>query len=280
MKTIETLVDDIFSLFDPNTGHEVNETNLDKFAENLKDTIRKRLGERDKNSPALRFSSLGRPDRQVWYEAQGYAKEDMQAKTYYKFLYGDVIEELMLFLVKEAGHVVTDEQRTVECEGVLGHIDCIIDGTVVDVKSASPYGYQKFKQGTVIENDPFGYIAQLSGYANVLTPGKEAAFLAFDKVSGDICVSKVSASIIAAHPPAEKIIHQKEILSEDTPPPRCYSDVPEGKSGNRKLDTGCSYCGFRNRCWPSVRTFLYSTGPKYLTHVEELPRVPELNNGC
>lgn len=199
----------------------------------------------------------------------------MSGKTYLKFLYGDIIEAFVLFLAKEAGHEVTHEQHEVEVNGVKGHIDAIIDGVVTDVKSASPFGFQKFKNQDVIGNDPFGYIPQISGYANVLTPKQGAAFVAFDKVSGELCISPVSASVVSDFQPEPRIEHQKKVIEGDIPE-RCYEDIPDGKSGNRRLGTECSYCGFRDKCWPGVRTFIYSNGPRYLTHVERTPDVYEV----
>lgn len=193
-----------------------------------------------------------------------------------KFLYGDVIEQLLLFLAKEAGHSVEQEQAEVEVNGVKGHIDAIIDGVVVDVKSASPYGYKKFKEGNVVGEDPFGYVAQLSGYATVLTPGEPAAWLAQDKVSGDICVSPLSATVIRYHPPADRIEHLKKVIESEEPPSYCYELVPDGKSGNLKLDTPCSYCRHKHRCRDGIRTFLYSTGPRFLAKVVREPDVPEV----
>ena len=273
---IETLVSDIYKLFDPNVTHVPNEDNLHEFAENLKELLRHRLAEREPISDPLRFSALGKPDRQLWYMAQGEKSEDLRPQTYFKFLYGDVIEQVLLFLCKEAGHSVTHEQEEVEVDGVKGHIDAKIDGVVVDVKSASPFGYKKFHDGSIVSNDPFGYIQQLSGYTNVLTPDAGGAFLAFDKVSGDICLSPVSHSITSSYPPRPRIAHLKGVISSPTPPPRCYVDEPDGASGNRKLGTECSYCGFKHKCWDGLRTFLYSGGPRYLTVVANLPKVPEL----
>ena len=31
-------------------------------------------------------------------------------------------------------------------------------------------------------------------------------------------------------------------MSLDTPPEKCYPNVPEGKAGNMKLNKGCFYC--------------------------------------
>lgn len=276
-KTIDTLVQDIYSLFDPEKTHTPCEDNLDEFAENLKGILRTRLAEREKVGDPLRFSSLGKPDRQIWYAAHPDGQEEkFSSQTFYKFLYGDVIEQLLLFLAKEAGHTVERAQEEIEVLGIKGHIDAIIDGVVVDVKSASPYGFKKFKDGTIHDDDPFGYIAQLSGYADVLTPNSPAAWLAMDKSSGAICVSKLSSSIIEDNKPAPRIEHLKEVVAQPEPPERCYQPVADGKSGNMKLPTACSYCSFKARCHPGLRTFIYSTGPRYLTTVAETPKVPEV----
>ena len=276
MPSLDTLVADVYSLFDPNKTHEPNEDNLNEFAENMKNILRTRLASREDVRDPLRFSALGKPDRQLWYMAKKYPSEEMTPKTFFKFTYGDVIEALLLFLAKESGHDVHSEQMEIEVDGVKGHIDAIIDGVVVDVKSASPYSYKKFKDHSLIENDPFGYIEQISGYTSEITPGKGGAFLAADKVSGDITVMNVSSSIVATHPPAPRIAHLKEVIAQDAPPPRCFDPEPDGKSGNMKLGTQCSYCAFKHECWPGLRTFIYSTGPRYLTTVAKVPDVYEV----
>ena len=50
--------------------------------------------------------------------------------------------------------------RKITVNGVDGHIDCVIDGELVDIKSALlTYGLKKFKDGSVAKGqDPFGYI--------------------------------------------------------------------------------------------------------------------------
>lgn len=281
MPELKNLPADIYQLFDPDKDHVIDEDNLELFAENLKAVLRQRFLSRSATEPTLRFSSLGRPDRKAWFDAHPIegGKEKLIPKTFLKFLYGDVIEQLLLFLTREAGHEVTNEQDEVVVDGVTGHIDAIIDGVVVDVKSASPQGYIKFERGTVVEEDTFGYVDQLAGYATVLTPGEDAAWLAIDKVHGDVCVSPLSKTVIKYHDPAERIQHLKEVISSDEIPPLCYDPVPDGKSGNMKLPTGCSYCDHKFRCHPQVRTFLYSNGPRYLVAVERTPDVPELVRG-
>ena len=277
MKTIDTLPQDIYALFNPDEDHIVSEENIDALCNNLRALLRNRF-RKYTPSGALRFSSIGKQDRQIWYAAhpEPGTTEPLPPKTYFKFLYGDVIEELVLFLAKESGHTVSHEQHEVEEDGVKGHIDAIIDGVVVDIKSASPYGYKKFETSTVEQDDPFGYVAQLAGYANKLTPGQGAAWIAAEKVAGDICVSKLSSTTVSMYPPGDRITHLKKIIEQDTPPERCYEPVPDGKSGNMKLPTPCSYCSEKFRCHPTVRTFIYSSGPRYLTTVAREPDVLEI----
>lgn len=279
-KSIETVPEDVYELFDPAVDHSVSESNLDDLCRNLKDVLRNRLASQSTLDDSLRFSALGRPDRQLWFDAHPVdgGKEPMTGKTYLKFLYGDVIEQLLLFLVKEAGHVVEAEQLEIEVDGVKGHIDCIIDGVVTDVKSASPFGYKKFENNTITEDDPFGYVDQLAGYAHVLTPGRPAAWLAMDKVGGDICVTPLRSVVIEGHNPEDRIKHQKAVIDLPEPPGLCYEPVPDGGSGNLKLPPPCGYCAHRYRCHPGLRTFLYSTGPRFLTHVANTPKVPEVTN--
>jgi len=267
------LPEDIYSLFDPHNHIVANEDHLETLCTNLKETLRSRLAKQENRSGNLRFSSLGQPDRKLWLASRQTQGEEMDGKLLFKFLYGHVIEELILYLAKESGHEVSDEQKEVEVLGVKGHIDAIIDGVVIDVKSASPFGYKKFKDGTVVDDDPFGYIQQISGYSNVLTPDQGPAFIAFDKVAGDICVSPVSISVSQEHKPEDRISHLKEVLASDEMPRQCYPFVPEGKSGNMKLATGCSYCAYKFNCFPDAQGYAYSTGPTYLTKIVREPNV-------
>lgn len=284
LPNIDTLVGDIYHVLDEDTNHEPSDANIEWIGEAVKQLLRSRLSAREREAATLRFSSLGKPDRQLWYSKHVPEKaERMQPKTYMKFLYGDMIELLLLFLAKEAGHTVEREQEEIEVDGIKGHIDAVIDGVVVDCKSASPYAFKKFASGSFITDDPFGYIKQISGYSSVIAPDAQyAAFLVADKVHGDIAVAKVGSDLIQENNPTSRIGHLKEVLASDVEPERCYSDVPDGKSGNRKLGINCSYCPFKLHCWRSanggegLQVYSYSTGPVFLTHVTRQPNVAKI----
>lgn len=279
-----TIPEDIYRLLDDATDHEVSEENVEWAGEVFKELLRSRLKKRQEKSgeDVLRFSSLGKKDRQLWYAAnKPDTAEKMPGKQNFKFLYGDAIEVLLLFLAKEAGHEVTHLQHEVEVAGVFGHMDAVIDGVPVDCKSASSYSFQKFKSGEFLFEDAFGYIPQLSGYAHALDNTKRAGFLVADKVHGDICFAELDEMTIKANPPGPRIDHLRDVIKSDTPPPRCYKPVPEGKSGNEKLGIGCSYCSFKDECYNDanggrgLRKYVYSRGPVWLSKVVKEPRVDE-----
>lgn len=282
-KDPSTLPEDIFRLLEEGVT-EVSEENVAEAGDLFMQVLRSRLIKREekRGEEVIRFSSLGKPDRQLWYQANMPDKaEKLSGKLLHKFLYGDVIEILLLFLAKEAGHEVTHTQHEVDVDGVKGHTDCQIDGICVDVKSASPYSFGKFKDGSFVFADAFGYVPQLSGYATALRNTDRAGFLVSDKVSGDITFAEIDSFTIAGNPPAPRIAHLRDVVNRNTPPDRCYPDEPEGKSGNRKLGVSCSYCPFREECWKDsnsgkgLRTFWYSRGPVFLTHVAREPKVNE-----
>ena len=288
MKTIDTLVADIYSLFEssvPDMSDDEVDNIIDKFGDALKVHLKRFIYEEERRKDTLRLSAIGKPERQQWYSASPHSKVkeniELQGKDKIKFLYGYILEELLLTLSSLAGHEVKDEQKEVSIEGVLGHQDAVIDNVLVDCKSSSGRGFDKFKNNYVSSDDPFGYIAQISSYAeaNGLT---EAAFLAINKQTGEICLSKVhSMEMINA---TDRVKYIKDMVNQSNPPAKCYSDVPDGKSGNRKLDVGCIYCDYKRDCWKDsnggqgLRVFDYATNPRYLTQVSKMPNVEEITD--
>ena len=282
MKKIDTIVEDIYSLFEKK-NEELTEKQVDKciddFANSVKVHVKDFLKELPQDKPRLRLSTIGRPDRQLWYDFKKPHNEPLAPSTRIKFLYGYILEELLIMLASISGHKVTQQQKQVQVEGVKGHQDCFIDGVLVDCKSASGRGYTKFKYNNLSSDDPFGYISQISAYAEGNGVDK-AGFLVINKSTGEICYTKVhSLEMINAK---ERIQRIKKVVKSDVPPDKCYEAIPDGKSGNYRLDTGCVYCNYKYDCWSDandgkgLRIYKYSTGQRYFTHVEKEPNVEEV----
>ena len=285
-KTIHTLVDDIYRLMETKEAEESVdvEAEIDKFGEAVKDLMRTEFArDRKRDTRTLRLSNIGRDDRYLWNVVNGTETSDkIKPHTYVKFMYGHLIEEMLLFLTRMAGHEVTDEQKVCEVEGIKGHMDCKIDGIVVDVKSASSYGFKKFKDGTLAMDDSFGYVDQLKAYAH--SEGEtEFAWLAMDKANGHLAVLKYDLEDTQApvyeyikEDITERIRHVKKLVGLSEPETFCTESVPDGKSGNIKLGVKCSYCQYKKHCHPDVRAFAYSYGPKFLVKVVNEPKVMEI----
>lgn len=283
-KTIDTLIDDIYALFD---GHVVPAHLAEAVGQEVATLFTDRMAEAGTDRPAtLRLSNLGKPDRQLWYEHHadrlGLTKEKLSAPVLMKFMFGDVWEALILTLAEAAGHKVEHKQAEVEINGIIGHNDAVIDGVVVDVKSASPFAFKKFAEGRLQEDDPFGYMEQLAGYCTA-HGNKDGAFLVVEKVLGKLCLVKFDYETdLQPLNIVERAEHLKEVVASEEIPERCYPPKPEGQAGNEVLGVNCSYCPFKFECWSDandgmgLRTFIYSTGPKHFVEVQKEPRVQEV----
>lgn len=276
MKQLHELPEDIYKLLE---AGKLTQEGIQRFCEELRATLLSRFTE-EKGEPALRMSNLGEPcERKLYWKINNPDEgEQLTGKTLFKFLYGDVLELLVLFLAEEAGHTVEGRQDELVLEGVKGHRDAIVDGVLCDVKSASGFGFTKFQTHALEKDDPFGYLVQLGSYLKAsqtdprLKTKGQAAFIAVNKVDGDICVDVYSPPMVGA----KVVLDKQNMLAADQPPGRSFSDVPDGASGNRKLGVNCSYCQFNQKCWPGLRKFSYSNGPRFLTKVARLPDVPEI----
>lgn len=281
---INTLIKDIQHVL--TTGEGWTEEVADWVSKDFNKTLNRQLSsKKEPKSATLRMSSLGYPcERKLWYSVNlPFSPEALRPNASLKFLYGDLTESLLLGLAKASGHSVEGTQDAVQIQGVVGHRDCIIDGMLIDVKSASPYSFEKFKSGKLKDDDPFGYISQLSSYLYasqkdpLLKVKNKAGFLAFEKVNGSLCLDIYDLTEELESKESE-VRRKRRLVTNEVAPKRPYKHVPDGKSGNMKIPIQCSYCDYKQGCWENLRTFIYSNGPRYLTHVEREPNVLEIQN--
>lgn len=277
MKSVDTLVDDIH--YTLTEGADISDI-IDEELEVLKQVLVYRLSPEARTDigPGLRMSNLGTPClRKLWYNTNMPEKaEPLDPHVRFKFMYGDILEWLVLLLARASGHKVEGQQTELDIEGIKGHRDAIIDGMLVDVKSASKYGFLKFKNNKVPEDDAFGYMDQLGAYHYASLPElenkTEAAFVAVEKESGHIVLDKYKM------PPrdfSEEVRLKKELVKGSIPE-RGFQPVPHNKSGNECLPVTCSYCPFKHECHKGLRTFLYAGRPVFMTKVIKVPDVPEV----
>lgn len=273
MPQINTLIKDIYAVTQKKGG------GLDAHVATLSANLAVRLGQQfgpREHRHSLRLSQMGaRCPRAVWYSVHHpELAEALPPWSEVKYAFGHVLEELAIALTKAAGHEVTGEQDEVSVDGILGHRDCVIDGCVVDVKSSSTRSFEKFRKRLLEHNDSFGYLEQLDGYllgsaSDPLVTVKDRAYLlAIDKQLGHMCLYE--HRLREAHI-RDRIKTYRMVIERDSPPLCSCQTVAEGEAGNIGLDVTASYNSFKYQCFPHLRTFLYSNGPKYLTKVVKRP---------
>lgn len=274
MKSIYTLKQDIYDLVSSKGGWASEELTRDLGL----DIARRMHGSlNDAHVPRLRLSKLGDEcPCALWHSIRKpELAEKLPAPAVIKYTYGHAIEALIISLTKASGHKVEGEQDELNVDGVLGHRDCVIDGFVVDVKSTTSIGFEKFQNQTLAQDDPFGYLTQLDAYicgsANdpLVTQRDRGFILAVDKNLGKVALYEHRYR--GDEQIYSRIRDYKRIIALPQPPKCECTTIPEGKSGNIKLDTKASYSAYKWQCFPRLRCFLYANGPVYLSHVAKRP---------
>jgi len=280
LKTIDTLIKDIHDFLGNNEGWFTDEV-AKAYSEEVTTRLRQSFGPREP-VPRLRLSQMGpKCPRQLWYSIHApHLAEPLPASAVVKFTYGHLLEALVISWAKAAGHEVTGEQDELDVDGIKGHRDCVIDGCLVDVKSASTLAFRKFKEGTIAQSDDFGYLDQLDGYLlgsrddNLVRVKDRGYLLAVDKQLGHMCLYEHRLKELEI---LKRIDEYKQIVVRPEPPPCGCHTIPDGQSGNIRLDVKASYSPYKWHCFPHLRCFIYAKGPVYLTKVVRKPDVIEVD---
>ena len=202
---------------------------VQEFGEACKSALLKQFEDerRDKFEP--RMSNIGRPLCQLQMEAKGIKGEGQPYNVKMRNTFGDIIEALAILVMKSAGVNIKNEQKKViykfNGDKIEGRQDVEIDGKVWDIKSASPYSFEKkfgeaggFEE--VIREDSFGYASQ--GFLYGESQQKDfGGWIAINKSTGEWTVCETPASVeqhkkaCALHKKQSKVIenHIKEMKS-------------------------------------------------------------------
>lgn len=281
MKSIHTLTFDIQELIRNKEKGWFDDQLAQCLSSDIARRLKTQLGETTQRN-TLRLSRMGATcPCALWYSIHHpELAEPLPPWAEVKYSFGHIIEALVLTLARAAGHTVEGEQDELELDGIRGHRDCVIDGCTVDIKSSSSIGFKKFKTMDYSLVDSFGYLDQLDGYTvaaadDPLVKVKDKAYiLVVDKQLGHMHLYEHTIREARIR---SRISTYKGIVGQPAPPCCECGTVPEGASGNIKLDTRASYSPFKYCCFPSLRTFIYERGPVYLSKVVRKPEVREVN---
>ena len=236
---------------------KISDDLIEEFGEACKSAIRKQFTDERGGKFRLRMSNIGRPLCQLQMEKTGAPAEPPDYSFKMKVLFGDLIEASSMLILKASGVEVQSEQKAVKHSGEIeGTYDVEIDNKIWDIKSASPFAFdKKFSQGfsTVVEDDAFGYASQGFMYAD--SEDKDfGGWIVINKSTGEWCITETPLNIteykekyvVAAKDNFNSIKKNKKFK-------RCFTDKEEyfrkAKTGNRVLGLTCSYCPFKKSCW-------------------------------
>ena len=294
MPNFNTLPEDIYHVLDQDEAH-ISASHPTGVAETIASHLTKATEVRNKPREVgkLWASDLGKPCmRQHWYNFnKPEGGEKLGGHTMFKFLYGNILEEVVLHYANEAGHGVSHSQQRIETSihdwTVSGRIDAVIDGVLCDVKTTSSYGFTRYKEGITDANDSFGYLWQVGFYThfNEIEPKPESTgFVWIDKQNGHIAANTCDDQLPSKEAIEARVLDISRAVDErdDEGVERYYKVEPYGKSGNMALPLACSYCPFKQECWrdsnggAGLRVFAYNHKPVWFTEVVREPKVPEM----
>tara|TARA_Y100000114_G_scaffold27287_1_gene22988 strand:+ start:297 stop:1187 length:891 start_codon:yes stop_codon:yes gene_type:complete len=259
---------------------------VEEFGEACKNALLKQFEDQRKNKFEPRMSNIGRPLCQLQMEAKGVKGEGQPYNVKVRNTFGDIIEALAIFIMKSAGVNIKNEQKKVKYKfngsEVEGKQDVEIDEKIWDIKSASPYSFEK-KFGEeggfleVIKEDSFGYASQGFLYGESQNK-KFGGWIAINKSTGEWTVCETPAMIEPHKTEAlKKAKDNLKALKDKVPFKKQYDDIAEtfrGKpTGNRVLGFVCSYCPYKLPCWGSKLQLLQQQqskgkNPKWVWYTE------------
>ena len=264
----------------------ISSTIINEFGEACKEAFIKQFVEERETKFKPRMSTIGRPLCQLQMEAKNIKGEGQPYNAKMRNTFGDLIEALAIFVMKSAGVEIEDEQKSVKYNfngsTLEGRYDVKIDKKVWDVKSASPYSFEKkfgpaggFEE--VIKDDAFGYASQ--GY--LYSESEKVPFggwIVINKSTGEwlTCEAPLADDEYKATAIKNAEDNMKSIINKK-PFKRCYSDIEETfrtkKTGNKVLGFVCSFCPYKLPCWGSKLQLLpqqqsQGKNPKWVWYTE------------
>lgn len=273
------------------SGETLEASLLEAFLESASKNLQRQLSPEEKQSFRLRMSNLGRPGCVLQAEALGLKRDQAPYSTRFRNLFGDLVEAAAVAIMRNASVNVVAEQLPVSLEiagrKIDGTADIVINEggmKVYDIKSASSWAYankylNKNLQSLLEDGDNFGYLTQIYLYS-VASGFPVGGLIIINKETGewtvveppvyedelrDYALTKATANV--------RRIIEKEPFRKDFAP---IAELFRGKpTGNTVLSVACSFCSWRNHCWPDVK---YQANPvskgksptfKYYAHVDK-----------
>ena len=233
------------------TGNKVYADIIHDMGDQAQSIFIRQFGERKERDAGLYLSAIGKCQRQLAYNLLGFeqAGKEIDARAKMVFTMGDLTELVITGLIRQVGVTLTDQQKEVAINGILGHIDGIVavggKKYLLEVKSMSSYSFDKFDKGEI---DP-SYIYQVNAYMYALGLD-ECIFIGLNKDSGVLGEMVITKSGLLCEN-IEARIKKVTSATKETLPEQDFKPDEKGI-----LPWNCLYCAYWQTCRPKAEKVL------------------------
>lgn len=257
-----------------NGDSTLSEAVVEQITQDVRNALIRQFVDKRDSKFSLRMSNVGRDYCQLWFDKNNPDDAVPHSTNFViNMMMGDIAEAVFKGLLTQVGVEYNNGEKVTLKTGnheIQGTPDLTMDGAVDDVKSASPWSYaNKFVDfKTLAENDSFGYVGQLAGYAKAMNV-KAGGWWVINKANGEF--KYVAADGIDLDAEIKKIEQKADKLKENKFE-RCYEALPETyrkkETGNLVLGKECSWCSYRYKCWEGLQEM-----PSLVSRAEQPPMV-------
>ena len=260
----------------------LSEEVVEQIVSDVRAALTRQFVDKRDNKFSLRMSNVGRDYCQLWFDKNS-PEDAVPHSTNFiiNMMMGDIAEAVFKGLLTQSGVAYANGDKVTLVAGehtIYGTPDLSTEGAVDDVKSASPWSYtNKFVDyQTLHDNDSFGYVGQLAGYAKAMGI-KPGGWWVINKANGEF--KYVAAEGIDLDAEVKKIEQKADKLKENTFE-RCYEAIPETyrkkETGNLVLGRECSWCSYRYKCWEGLQEkpslVSKAANPPMVSYVKIMPK--------
>jgi len=260
----------------------LSEEVVEQIVSDVRAALTRQFVDKRDNKFSLRMSNVGRDYCQLWFDKNS-PEDAVPHSTNFiiNMMMGDIAEAVFKGLLTQSGVAYANGDKVTLVAGehtIYGTPDLSTEGAVDDVKSASPWSYtNKFiDYQTLHDNDSFGYVGQLAGYAKAMGI-KPGGWWVINKANGEF--KYVAAEGIDLDGEVEKIKQKADKLMENTFE-RCYEAIPETyrkkETGNLILGRECGWCSYRYKCWEGLQEkpslVSKAANPPMVSYVKIVPK--------
>jgi hypothetical protein len=152
------------------SGKELCEATQSELFAGILHGLTDKFAKPKKHDLGLRLSGLGKSPVVTFMNALGFSDWNPDPETQWKLALGDVVEAMIIALLRNRGVNIFKQQKLVHWKEIPGHIEGLfgdpLDPNLFEIKCTSPHFFRTARDGDALEER--GYWTQVSLYMDAL----------------------------------------------------------------------------------------------------------------